>query len=420
MYRTGRVRLAMQSVSLSGLTLSDDARCLLEALEDAAAWFDPQGVLLYANRALTQWVGRACAQLQGLSSAEWRALLAEGFVLPEEAPPLDAASWQVRLQTRSFPRRYLHWEARPLATPGGEALGRLELLRDVTESVRAEEERSRLEAQRRRELEALEARLEAAEKFKLELTANVTHDLRTPIASIKASVSGLLAGDVDYDPAALRETLQVIEEEADRLQRRVQNLLSMARMEAGDVALNRDWVDVTDVVASALESLRSIRGSREVRLQFGDELPLVLADYDQLQIAVRNLLENAMLYSPPDTPVEVSAVARLGQLYIRVRDYGPGLLPDEFERVFEKFYRGRAARKIPGTGLGLPICRGIAEAHGGRLWVEHEPTGGAAFVLALPLADAPEPLDGAAPLPKPRAARNADGEGDGNEADSGR
>jgi two-component system, OmpR family, sensor histidine kinase KdpD len=156
--------------------------------------------------------------------------------------------------------------------------------------------------------------------------------------------------------------------------------------------LSRDWVDISDVVASALESLRSIRGSRAVRLDFPEDLPLVLADYDQLQIAVRNLLENAFLYSPPDGAVDLGASVSLGQLRVRVRDYGQGLMPDEFERIFDKFYRGRSARRIPGTGLGLPICRGIAEAHGGRLWAEHVPGGGVAFVLSLPVDGAASEL----------------------------
>jgi two-component system sensor histidine kinase KdpD len=143
---------------------------------------------------------------------------------------------------------------------------------------------------------------------------------------------------------------------------------------------------MTDVVASALESLKSIRGDRAMRLEFEEDLPFVQGDYDQLLIAVRNLLENAFLYSPPDSPLEVGISTSLGQIRVRIRDFGAGLMPDEFERIFDKFYRGRSARRIPGTGLGLPICRGIAEAHGGRLWAEHAPGGGVAFVLSIPIS----------------------------------
>jgi two-component system sensor histidine kinase KdpD len=273
--------------------------------------------------------------------------------------------------------------------------------------TRAQAELLQSKERHARELTALHTRLDQVEAFKLELTANVTHDLRTPLAGIKASVSGLLAGDVAYDPQQLRETLSVIEEETDRLQRRVTNLLSMARMESGAADLSEDWVDLSDVTASAVEVLKGLRGEREIRFTFADELPLVQGDYIQLQVAIRNLVENALLYSPPDQPIEVQVSANLGQVRVRVRDYGAGLMPDEFERVFDKFYRGRAARRIPGTGLGLPICRSIAEAHSGRLWAEHAPGGGVAFVLSLPASEPP-----LLPPGRAEAALDADIEGD--------
>jgi two-component system sensor histidine kinase KdpD len=238
-----------------------------------------------------------------------------------------------------------------------------------------------------RQVEALETRLEQIEKYKLELTGNVTHDLRTPLASIRATVSGLLAGDAEYSPAEMRDMIVLIDEETDRLQRRVNNLLSMAKLESGDSALSRDWADLSDITLSAVEAMRSISGKHPVHLELAEDLPLVYVDFHQLENALRNLLENAFLYSPPEARVDVKTWSSLGQVRVSVRDHGSGLMPDEFEQVFDKFYRGRAARRIPGTGLGLAICRGIAEAHGGRLWAEHAPGGGVAFVLSLPIPD---------------------------------
>jgi signal transduction histidine kinase len=359
-------------------------------LDVAAVVLDRTGGVRAANGLAAACLGRSQEELAGLSAEGWAGLLGTFFARSGSSrwKPLDSGDEEERterLDTAGYPRRVFQYTSRLIRDEHGRVTGRLELLRNVTDLVKTEEERARAEARHAREMEALETRLEQAEKFKMDLTANVTHDLRTPIASIKATVSGLRAGDVTYDASSLREALAVIEEEADRLQRRVTNLLSMARVEAGDAVLTRDWVDVTDVIASSLESLRSIRGKRPVTLEFEEDLPLVLADYDQLQIAVRNLIENAFHYSPPGAPVEISAGASLGQLRVRVRDHGPGLMPDEFERVFEKFYRGLAARRIPGTGLGLPICRGVAEAHGGHLWAEHVPGGGVAFVLSLPV-----------------------------------
>lgn len=359
---------------------------VLEALEEAAVLFDAGDRLVCGNHLAARLVEREPEALAGISAEEWRALVRERF-RETEAPGEHAGNGgpeAAYLETKSHPRRYFEWRRRPLRDAEGREAGRLELLTDVTKQAQWEREVRRERERHRRERDRLEAHLEQIEKYKMELTANVTHDLRTPLASIKASVSGLLAGDVAYDPQTLRETLSLIEQETDRLQRRVQNLLSMSKMESGDALISRDWVDLADVVASALESLRSIRGTRPVSFEFQPDLPLVEADYDQLLIAVRNLLENAFLYSPPESPVDVNVSQSLGHVRVRVRDYGQGLMPDEFERIFDKFYRGRSARRIPGTGLGLPICRGIAEAHGGRLWAEHAPGGGVAFVLSIP------------------------------------
>jgi len=362
---------------------------ILEALDAAAVLLGPDSRVGFVNQRAAQLVGRERSELIGMTEPDWRELL--GTVTRSVPPPtecgqdLDAGE---RLESLTYPRRTYAVRSAAITTEAGQ--GKLELLVDVSDLTRWARDVERDRDLHRRERERLEAQLEQIEKYKMELTANVTHDLRTPLASIKASVSGLLAGDIAYDPQTLRETLTLIEQETDRLQRRVQNLLSMSKMESGDALLSRDWVDLTDIVASALESLRSIRADRAVTFDFQPDLPLVEADFDQLLIAVRNLIENAFLYSPDDTPVEVSVAESLGQVRVKVRDFGQGLMPDEFERIFDKFFRGRSARRIPGTGLGLPICRGIAEAHGGRLWAEHAPGGGVAFVISIPVgADQP-------------------------------
>lgn len=372
----------------------------MEALDSAALVFDAQDRIVAVNSGAAALVGKPSAALIGLGGAEWETLMGQWLApLRDALPPQyaeglpESASCPSRLETRTFPRRVLERWQHSISGSGPSPAGRLETLRDITAQVRWERDVQRDQERYLRDVERLEGQLEQVEKYKMELTANVTHDLRTPLASIKASVSGILAGDVAYDPQTLRETLSLVEQETDRLQRRVQNLLSMSKMEAGDSLLNRDWVDVADVVASALESLRSIQEDRRVKLEFEDDLPFVQGDYDQLLIAVRNLVENAFLYSPPDSPLEVSVSASLGQVRVRVRDFGAGLMPDEFERIFDKFYRGRSARRIPGTGLGLPICRGIAEAHGGRLWAEHAPGGGVAFVLSVPVGGEQPVLD---------------------------
>ncbi len=369
--------------------------CALEGLSMAIVVADVAGTIRYLNRRAAALVGLPWEQCLGRPLGEWQAALRAALpAVPEEGSPEaegvrgdNHGSGGIRVCSAEFPHRVFEWRSVPLESDSPETGGTLETVEEITSAVRREAAVRRNELRHTREMEALQARVDLAESFKTELTHNVTHDLRTPLASIKAAVSGLLAGDVSYDRATLSETLTVIEEETDRLQRRVSNLLSMAKMESGGETLHRDWLDPVDVVVSALESFRSLQGDREIRRDFAADLPLIQADYDQLSIAIRNLLENALLYSPAGTPIDVSVRHGLGQVLFRVRDYGTGLMPDEFERVFDKFYRGRSARRIPGTGLGLPICRGIAEAHGGRLWAEHVPGGGVAFVLSIPAPD---------------------------------
>ena len=160
----------------------------------------------------------------------------------------------------------------------------------------------------------------------------------------------------------------IVNEEADRLSRRVRNLLDMARLEAGALPLENDLCDLTDVVAAALERLGPLLRGRPVDDCFPAEPLYVNADYAQLEMVLINLVENALKYSPPGTPLFISGRATHGDAEIAVRDQGPGVPPGDEERVFQKFYRAAAGRQTAGgTGLGLAICQTIVEAHGGRI-----------------------------------------------------
>ncbi len=379
------------NTGLMSNSAAPEAVAILDALEEAlvagAYVFDASGHLYAANRFGCDLLGDSFPALAGLAHADWLERL---LTHHERVPPPqdDAPPTPERFESRGALRRCYERRTASIRMAGG--TGTLELLRDVTARVRIEEDVARVRDRLQQQVEALQTRLDQVEKYKLELTGNVTHDLRTPLASIRATVSGLLAGDAEYSPAEMRDMIVLIDEETDRLQRRVNNLLSMARLESGTSTLSRDWADLSDIAASAVEAMRSISGKHPVNLDLAEDLPLVFVDYHQLENALRNLLENAFLYSPPEAPVDVKTWSSLDQVRVSVRDYGVGLMPDEFDQVFDKFYRGRIARRIPGTGLGLPICRGIAEAHGGRLWAEHAPGGGVAFVLSLPAPPPPE------------------------------
>jgi two-component system sensor histidine kinase KdpD len=215
--------------------------------------------------------------------------------------------------------------------------------------------------------------LEEVDRLRAALIGSVSHDLRTPLASIKASISdladpGLLLSDDD------RATLlRTTEEETDRLTRLVTNLLDMSRIQAGAL--------VPHTSATPLDELIGAVAGR-----FGP----MLADVDYLLVeqVLSNLLENAARYTPPGTAVTVRAAAAGGdEVEVAVVDHGPGVAEEQRERIFDQFYRLRAEGQGPvGTGMGLAIVKGIAEAHGGRIWVEATPGGGATFVLRLPVA----------------------------------
>jgi two-component system sensor histidine kinase KdpD len=197
-----------------------------------------------------------------------------------------------------------------------------------------------------------------------------------------------------------RELLTAIDEEADRLTRLVANLLDLSRIEAGTLRPEADWVDVEEVVGSVARRLRPRLADRPLTLDLPGDLPLARVDPVHLEQALANLLENAARYSSPGTPIEVAARLGAGVIEVAVIDHGPGIPADEYERVFDRFYRlGRDRGRAGGTGLGLSIVRGLIEANGGRVWAEATPGGGATFRLTVPLGEAVP----ARPVPRTQA-----------------
>ena len=223
-----------------------------------------------------------------------------------------------------------------------------------------------------------------SDALKTALLRAVTHNLRTPLASIKASVSGLRQPDATFPDEDRAELLAEIEEEADRLDRLVTNLLDASRLEAGGLTVSRHPQDLAELVGAAVERIQSRLAGRQVQVHIPEELPPVACDYAQIDQVVTNLLENALLHTPPGTPVLARAERDNGVVRVEVVDRGPGIPAADRERLFHPFERGRS--RAPGTGLGLTIARGFVEAHGGQLWLEEGPEAGARFVFTLPLA----------------------------------
>jgi two-component system sensor histidine kinase KdpD len=238
--------------------------------------------------------------------------------------------------------------------------------------------------------EAQQARVQSeTERLRNSLLSAVSHDLRTPLATITGSASALVEQEPQLDASARRELAQAIQEEADRLNRLVQNLLEMTRLESGGIHVRKDWHPLEEVVGSALARVEKHLGQRRVDIDLPPGLPLVPLDPLLVEQVLINLLDNAIKYTPEASPVEISASVEDRAVRVTVADRGRGFAPGEEAQIFEKFYRGREAGIRTGAGLGLAIARGIVEAHGGRITAEPRPGGGALFRFTLPLGAEP-------------------------------
>jgi two-component system sensor histidine kinase KdpD len=232
------------------------------------------------------------------------------------------------------------------------------------------------------------SQLEAeTERMRSSLLSAVSHDLKTPLANIVAAGSTLLAHRDGVDSGTRDELLSSIVGEGERLSRLVQNLLSVTRLESPTIQLKLSAEPVDEIVAAAIERLRPQLGERSVSVEIPTNLPWVLAEPALIEQVLSNLLENAIRYTSPDTPISVSAQVADGGVDVLVVDRGPGIPEDERDKVFEKFFRGARARTNEGgAGLGLTICRAIVRAHGGKIAVRGREGGGTLVEFTLPLA----------------------------------
>jgi len=234
--------------------------------------------------------------------------------------------------------------------------------------------------------------LKRTDALRAALLSSVSHDLRTPLSSIKAAASSLLQEDVQWDEEARRSFALAIEHEADRLNRLVGNLLDMSRIEGGALKPEKEWYPVDELIHDVLDHMQPVLQGRTVQTHLPEDLPPVELDYLQMDQVLTNLIENAVRYTPPESPIEVSAQIDGEQMVISISDRGPGIPQADKERIFDKFYRvlgtQRNAATIPGSGLGLAVSKGLVEAHGGHIWVEDRPGGGSIFRFTLPVGKA--------------------------------
>jgi len=237
--------------------------------------------------------------------------------------------------------------------------------------------------------------LRESERLNTTLLNCISHELRTPLATISGAASILQDAHTSADPAARAELTADIQSAAGRLNRLVENLLDMSRLDAGRLKLKLDWCDVGEVVGVAAQRLAVCLVEHPLAIRIAPGLPLVQMDFVLMEQVLVNLLDNACNYTPAGTHLTIDAVMEADRLRLVVADAGPGLPVGETDRIFDKFYRvpGTATG---GTGLGLSICRGIVESHGGTLTAANAPEGGARFTIYLPAAAAPPPVKEAA------------------------
>lgn len=250
--------------------------------------------------------------------------------------------------------------------------------------------------------------LRESERLKSALLDAVTHDLRTPLTSMKASVTTLL-DDVnskpgDASPASLndegrREMLDVINEECDRLNRFIEALVELARIEAGELRLGRRWGTIEEMIEAALARARKITAQYEVEVEIEKDLPVVLVDARAVSEVIYLIVDNAAKYSARGSTIRIIADrGEADMIEVGIEDDGPGIPIELRERVFDKFFRAirekDSSRNQPsGMGMGLSIARGIVEAHGGRIWIESGERGGSRVLFTLPIGDEDESVE---------------------------
>jgi two-component system sensor histidine kinase KdpD len=236
--------------------------------------------------------------------------------------------------------------------------------------------------------EAQKAMLRAeAESLRNTLLSSLSHDLRTPLAAITGASTTLLQQNDLLDAASKRELVQTIIEESEHLNRIIRNVLDMTRIESGAITVKKEWLHMEEIVGAVLNRLSARLKGHSVTINMPAELPLVSFDPMLIEQVLMNLLENAVKYTPAASAFEIAASISKNSVLLEVADNGPGIRHGDEERIFDKFVRSTTV--AGGIGLGLTICKAIITAHGGQIWVENRPEGGASFRFTLPLEERP-------------------------------
>lgn len=357
------------------------SQAILESIADGVVFHDPEGKVLLVNAAAGRILG---GRPETLAGQDVRTLLA---VFEESGQKAMRRAMEEVLRTRT-PRtvqtmlepeeRVVSAHLSPVITQGGEMLGVVTVLRDITKEIEAD-------------------------RAKSEFVSTVSHELRTPMTSIKGYTDLLLMGAVGELNPQQHHFLEVIKSNADRLTALINDLLDISRMETGRLRLEIQPMQMREVLDEVIGSLRGRAEEKDLtmRVEVPQDLPQVMADRDRITQVVLNLVDNAVRYTPEGGEVTVRAELADDALLVHVQDTGIGIAPEEQNRIFERFYRSEDARvqETEGTGLGLAIVKSLVEMHGGQVWVTSELGKGSTFSFAIPLRGRgempPQPEDAA-------------------------
>ncbi len=285
---------------------------------------------------------------------------------PELTVPIQAA--------RSTLGEILLWRSKPPILTG-----EMRLIQTFASQAALALERARLaQAESRAKI------LEESDRLKSAILSSVSHELRTPLSTIKAAASSLRGNEVGWDSPARVELIAAIDDESDHLNMLVGNLLDMSRIESGALKPKREWNILSEIVGSVTARMKYSAEEHKIEVDISESLPFVPVDYVQMEQVFTNLISNSVKYAPADSLIRIRAEVEGECVRAQVSNQGPQIPPEHLERIFDKFYRINEADKVTGTGLGLSICKGIIEAHGGKIWAENL-RDGLAFNFTLPL-----------------------------------
>jgi two-component system sensor histidine kinase KdpD len=338
---------------------------------------------LHNDQAIAEILAKQVQAVSQGEAVELNIMGTQSFVfrLPDTAPPTRSPELTVPIQAaRGVLGEIRLWMSAPAIS-----LGKKRLLQTFASQGALALERARLaQAESRAKV------LEESDHLKSILLSSVSHELRTPLSTIKAAASSLRSNEVSWDSAARPELIAAIDDEADHLNMLVGNLLDMSRIESGALKPKREWNILSEILGSVLARMRHSAEEHRLEIDMPESLPLVPVDYVQMEQVFTNLVSNSLKYAPSNTMICIRANIEGDLIHVQVSNQGPQVPPEHLERIFDKFYRITAADRVTGTGLGLSICKGIIEAHGGRIWAENV-SDGLAFNFTLPLTWEGEP-----------------------------